>query len=171
MLIVRPLDAEADRTGFDCGESDLNGFLRKTARQHREKGISNTFVITEESSPGTILGYFTLAFIEVSADRLPPAEGKKLPRAAPLPAALLARLAVEKRFQGKGIGSLMVADALKRILTASIESGGVVGLFVDAKDELAVAFYRRFGFIPLTSTPRRLFLPLETLKRALATPL
>ena len=66
MLIIRPLDTH-DLTGFDCGTAALNDFLCKTARQHREKGLSNTFVLLDEESPTIILGFFTLSFLEVDA--------------------------------------------------------------------------------------------------------
>jgi GNAT superfamily N-acetyltransferase len=163
MLIIRPLDATHDRTGFDCGVPALNDFLSKTARQHREKGLSNTFVLLDEESPLTILGFFTLSFLEVDCEAIPTEYSRRLPNSSRLPAAKLARLAVEKRFQCRGYGAILLADAVKRIALTAGESGGIVGFFVDAKDEQAKQFYFRFGFIPLQDTPMTLFLPLKTL--------
>lgn len=168
MLIIRPLDAGHDRKEFDCGVPALNDFLRKTARQHREKGLSNTFVLLEEDSPHIILGFFTLSFLEVDATAIPAVSSRKLPKSSPLPAAKLARLAVDRRCQGKGYGAVLLADAIKRIAKTSSESGGIVGFFVDAKDEQARRFYLRFGFIPLQDASLSLFLPLKTLLRGLA---
>lgn len=167
MLIIRPLDSSHDRKAFDCGVQTLNDFLYKTARQHRDKGLSNTFVLLNDNSPHEILGFFTLSFLEVEAAALPGEHSRRLPKLPRLPAAKLARLAVDKRFQGKGYGNLLMADAVKRIVATINESGGITGLFVDAKDEHARRFYLRFGFIPLQDTPLTLFLPLQTLVKGM----
>lgn len=167
MLIVRPLSTSHDRVGFDCGVDALNDFLRKTARQHREKGLSNTFVLLDEEAQSKILGFFTLSFLEVDVSNLPAEYARRLPKSSRLPAAKLARLAVDKRHQRKGYGAIMLADALKRILTTATESGAIVGFFVDAKDEEAKRFYLRFGFLPLQDAPLSLFLPFATLVNTL----
>ena len=163
MLIFCPLDASHDRKAFDCGVEALNTVLKKTARQHREKGLSNTFVLADEHSPHTILGFFTLSFVEVDAASLPGGFSRRLPKSSRLPAAKLARLAVDTSCQGRGYGALLLADAIKRIVLTTKMSGGVTGFFVDAKDEKARRFYLRFGCIPLEDDPLKLFLPLSTL--------
>ena len=162
MLIICPLDTHK-RTGFDCGTTALNDFLCKTARQHREKGLSNTFVLLDEESPQIILGFFTLSFLEVDASSLPSDQARRLPKSSRLPAAKLARLAVDLRYHGKGYGAILLADAIKRVMATARESGGVVGFFVNAKDDSARQFYLRFKFIPLIDSPLSLFLPLKTL--------
>lgn len=167
MLIIRLLDPSHDRKAFDSGVPTLNDFLYKTARQHRDKGLSNTFVLLDDNSPHEILGFFTLSFLEVGAAALPGEYSRRLPKSSRLPAAKLARLAVDKRWQGKGYGDLLMADAVKRIVATINESGGITGLFVDAKDEHARRFYLRFGFIPLQDTPLTLFLPLQTLVKGM----
>jgi GNAT superfamily N-acetyltransferase len=167
MLIIRPLDSFHDRKSFDCGVPVLNDFLHKTARQHRDKGLSNTFVLLEENTPQEILGFFTLSFLEVDAATLPGKYSHRLPKSSRLPAAKLARLAVDKRCQGKGYGDLLMADAVKRIVATINESGGITGFFVDAKDKHARRFYLRYGFIPLQDVPLTLFLPLQTLLKGL----
>jgi GNAT superfamily N-acetyltransferase len=167
MLIIRPLGATHNRAGFDCGTEALNDFLCKTARQHREKGLSNTFVLLDEEAQQNVLGFFTLSFLEIDVSVLPPDSARRLPKASRLPAAKLARLAVDKCCQGKGYGALLLADAVKRITATAMESGGIVGLFVDAKDEKARQFYLRFNFIPLMDNSLSLFLPLKTLRAGL----
>lgn len=167
MLIVRPLDASHDRKGFDCGEPALNEFLQKTARQHRDKGLSNTFVLSDENTPHKILGFFTLSFLEIDAACFPGKYSRNLPKSSRLPGAKLARLAVDTDSQGNGYGDLLVADAIKRILTTIKESGGLTGFFVDAKNENVKKFYLRFGFISLKDDPLKLFLPLSTLVNGL----
>ena len=164
MLIIRPLGTTHNRTCFDCGTEALNDFLRKTARQHREKGLSNTFVLLDEEDQQNILGFFTLSFLEVDASLLPPDSARRLPKASRLPAAKLARLAVDLRSQGKGYGVILLADAVKRIAATAMEATGIVGLFVDAKDEKARQFYLRFNFITLMDNSLSLFLPLKTLR-------
>lgn len=167
MLIIRPLGATHNRAGFDCGTEALNDFLRKTARQHREKGLSNTFVLLDEEAQQNILGFFTLSFLEVDASLLPQDAARRLPKLSRLPAAKLARLAVDQRSQGKGYGSILLADAVKRIAATAMESGGIIGIFVDAKDEKARQFYLHFDFIPLMDNSLSLFLPLKTLRAGL----
>jgi len=168
MLIIRLLDVSHDRKAFDCGESALNEFLQKTARQHRDKGLSNTFVLSDEQAPQKILGYFTLSFLEINVECLPEKYSRNLPKSSRLPGAKLARLAVDTASQGKGYGELLLADAIKRIVATVEESGGITGFFVDAKNEQVKKFYLRFGFIPLKDDPLKLFLPLSTLARGLA---
>jgi len=167
MLIIRRLDTSHDRDGFDCGVKPLNEYLSKTARQHSEKGLANTFVLLDEAAQHTILGFFTLSFLEVDVTALPSAHAKRLPKNFRLPAAKLARLAVDQRCQGKGYGAVLLADAVKRIVATVSESGGIVGFFVDAKDKQAQQYYLRFGFIPLKDTPLTLFLPLATLMQGI----
>jgi GNAT superfamily N-acetyltransferase len=163
VLIFEPLSPCHDRKSFDCGIQVLNAFLQKTARQHREKGLSNTYVMVDEGSLLKIVGYFTLAFFEVQIEGLPELYSRKLPKSSRLSAAKLARLAVEKRCQGSGYGSLILAEAIKRVVSAARESGAITGFFVDAKDEQAKKFYLQFDFIPLQDDPLKLFLPLKTL--------
>lgn len=167
MLIIRPLDLSHDRKTFDCGVPVLNDFLHKTARQHRDKGLSNTFVMLDNNAPQEILGFFTLSFLEVDTSTLPGKYSHRLPKSSRLPAAKLARLAVDKRCQGKGYGDLLLADAIKKIVATIKESGGITGFFVDAKDENVKQFYILYGFIPLEDTPLTLFLPLQTLLKGL----
>lgn len=168
MLIVRPLDASHDRASYDCGVIALNDFLRTTARQHREKGLSNSFVLLDEDAQHSILGFFTLSFLEVDIASLPREYSRRLPKSSRVPAAKLARLAVDQRHQGKGYGAILLVDAVKRIVATVRESGAIVGFFVDAKDEQAKCFYLRFGFIPLQDAPLSLFLPLATLVKGVA---
>jgi len=157
---IVPLSREHDRSGFDCGVRELDNFLKATARQHGEKGISRTFVLIE-SSP-VILGYFTLTLCEAMASSMPAKYAGKYPRHA-LPAVRLGRLAVSRKEQGKGHGELLLAEAIRR--TALIaEQAGLIGLFVDAKNDSARAFYEHFGFVSLPDKTLQLFLPIETIR-------
>ena len=162
-LKIETLTRDHNRTAFDCGNDELNRYLRNTARQHVEKGISRTFVLVEDSNPSDILGFFTLASCEILVEKMPRKYAKKYPARAP--AAKLARLAVKKNLQRKRLGTQMMVNAIERILRVS-EHLGIVGFFVDAKNKEARSFYGQFGFIALPDNPLELFLPLSTLRKA-----
>lgn len=166
MPVISTLSRNHNRTGFDCGAPELNAFLKATARQHGEKGISRTFVLSEPGKPAVILGYFTLTLCEVRTEHLPERYAQKYP-AHGLPAVRLARLAVARKFQGKGYGGLLLADAIRRTVFIA-EQAGVIGLFVDAKTENARRFYEKYGFTALPDHAAQLFLPLETLRAAMS---
>ena len=160
MMQVLPLTGNHDRQGFDCGRQELNDWLRKVARQHQDKGLSKTFVATGEDAPDRILGYYALTLAELENRHLPEAWRNKLPRR--IPGVRLGRLAVDRRCQGKGLGELLLIDALTRTRRIYTEAGGI-GLFVDAIDEEAAGFYRRFGFAACPDNPLLLFLPAKVM--------
>lgn len=159
---IVPLERSHNRGGFDCGVPELNAFLRATARQHGQKGISRTFVLTDGSP--VILGFFTLTLCELQSEQLPAADARKYPLHG-LPAVRLARLAISRKEQKKGYGELLLTEAVHR--TALIaEQAGVIGLFVDAKNDAARSFYERYGFMTIPDNPLQLFLPIETIRSA-----
>lgn len=118
-------------------------------------------MLAGEGVPKPILGFLTLAATEGAADHLPNTLSRRFP--SRIPAVILARLAVDLRHQGKGYGAALLAEAFIRVAAAS-DQLGIVGLFVDAKDDSAAAFYRKFGFVALVSNPLRLFLPLASIR-------
>ena len=164
MLEVELLDASHDRGGFDCGVEPLNRYLQQIARQHIAKGISKTFVLVDEHAAvlKPVLGFFTISLCHVLGQQVPPKWAKKLPRQ--IPAMRLGRLAVARARQGAGYGKVLLVEALQRVARVADLAGGI-GLFVDAKDEAAAAFYARFGFEPTPSDPLTLFMPMETIAR------
>ena len=164
MLKVELLDATHDRGGFDCGVEALNRYLQQIARQHIAKGISKTFVMVEEhaAAPKPVLGIFTISLCQVLGQQVPAKWSKKLPEQ--IPAMRLGRLAVARTRHGAGYGKALLVEALHRIARVADLAGGI-GLFVDAKDEAAAAFYARFGFEPTPSSPLTLFMPTETIRQ------
>jgi GNAT superfamily N-acetyltransferase len=164
---VELLSQAHDRAGFECGSEPLNTYLKQTARQHTERGISRTFVLVEESAhePKQIAGYFTLNICQLRAEQLPPEVARRLPRE--VAGVKLGRLAIAKDRQRQGLGKLLLIAAMKRFIEV-FDSAGGIGLFVDAKDHAAKAYYERFGFVPLPDNPLLLFLPLQTIREALA---
>jgi GNAT superfamily N-acetyltransferase len=160
---VEPLNKNHDRAAFDCGNEALNTYLQKTARQHAERNLSRTFVLTD-ADPSVIISYATLVSCEVEPAEIPASWAERYPHR--LPAARLARLATDSRFVRRGYGTHLLVDMQWRVAEAG-RNVGFVGLFVDAKtDELAV-WYAAFGFVRLTQRPLTLFMPLETIEAAL----
>ena len=107
-----------------------------------------------------VLGYYTLSTLSIDLSILPEKIAKKLPR-HPIPAALIGRLAVDVSAQGKGIGKMLLANAIKRTLAVSNEIA-IYAMVVDAINEEAVSFYKRYGFSILARDGNRLFLPLNS---------
>lgn len=153
---VLPLAGNHDRQSFDCRRAELNDWLRQVASQHQDKGLSKTFVAILDDEPDRICGYYALTLAELENRHLPDAWRKKLPRR--IPGVRLGRLAVDGQCQGKALGELLLVDALTRAQRIYTEAGGI-GLFVDAIDEWAAGYYRRFGFQQAPDNPLLLFLP------------
>lgn len=151
---IEVLQAHHDRRNFACGDPELNGYLKRFARQHAETKVSRTYVAADGA---TILGYYSLAMSAIRKDHLPPPYQVRFPN-FPLPVARLARLAVDRRFQRRGLGELLLADALSRCLRLS-EEIGMIGVVVDAKHEEARRYYERFEFERFPESPLTLWLP------------
>jgi ribosomal protein S18 acetylase RimI-like enzyme len=163
---IELLTKSHDRDGFDCGSEPLNLFLKQTARQHAERGISRTFVLVDEdvSAPKPIVGFFSLNLCQIKSESLSPDEAKKLPRN--VSGIRLGRLAVAKAYQRQGIGKILLVAAMGKFMEIFNTAGGI-GLFVDAKDQDARRYYEQFGFIALPSNELELFLPVKTIQEAL----
>lgn len=149
---IRNLERSHDVKGFECGNANLNDWLKNTARQHQEKNqASSTHVLVDNQYPDVIVGYYALAIRGlVSKEQLPPNLQKALP--LNVPAITLARLAVSLAEQKKGHGERLLIDAMLKVKTVSKSVGGTF-LFVDAKDAELAQFYSRYGFIALPSDP------------------
>jgi len=160
MLKIELLDKSHNRKKFDCGNAALNNFLQKTTRQYIIKGMSRTFVLINDNKPEEILGFHSLSVCEVEAKKLPEPVTKKYPDQ--VPAVKLARLAVATKHQHRGFGDYLIGNALEKVILIS-ENVGIIGLFVDAKDNYTKEYYEQFGFISLLGDPLILFIPLKTL--------
>ncbi len=118
----------------------------------------------EWEDAGQIAGFYTLSALSVGLGELPAEVSRRLPRYPEVPATLIGRLAVDSRHRGRGYGELLLMDALRRILDSTVDVASVAAV-VDAKDEGAAAFYRRYGFTTFPKRPGRLFLPVATIRR------
>lgn len=155
------LDKSFDRAPFDCGSPELNDFIKAKARQNQAANFNKTFVAIQSGEKAKrVLGFYSLSMGEVDLSSLPEAMQKKLPK-HPVPVARMGRLAVDNSTKGQGLGKLLLVDAMKRVQSASADVG-VYALLVDAKDEAAKAFYKKYGFIELADEPMTLFLPLAS---------
>lgn len=155
-MLVLPLNDKHDRKSFDCGDADLNVWLKQTARQHKAKGVSSTFVMVSDETSVEILGFYAISLAELVNANLPEQYGKRLPHKVPV--FRLGRLATALSHQGKGIGEFMLFDVIDRATRVAGEVGGI-GLVVNAKHS-AVEFYQRYGFEQMADHPQNLFLPL-----------
>lgn len=160
---IAPLNSKVhDRAAFSCGAPELDHYIREHASQDVKRDVARVFVATLAEAL-TVCGYYSLSATSFQRDNLPADQAKRLPR-YPVPAALLGRLAVDDSMKGKGLGAFLLMDALNRILLAT-QTLAVHAVIVDAKDDAAAAFYRKYGFIPFTGEGRRLFLPMATIRR------
>ena len=161
-LVIEPLGSQHERAAFSCGEPALDAYIRRQASQDARRRVAQVFVAVAERS-GEIAGYYTLSAASFEKDDLPAELARRLPH-YPVPAAVIGRLAVDHRNQGRGLGEILLLDATRRVVRAS-NAIGVYAIVVDAKNERARAFYERYGFRSFPSTSRRLFLPLQTFER------
>jgi len=150
------------RQAFDCGVDSLNVFLRAHAGQNARKDISRTYVAAPEDSD-EVVGYYTISSGSVDFDYLPEVLSKRLPK-YPVPTAHLGRLAVDIRFQGRGLGGILLVDALQRIRGLA-DQIGIHAVAVHALDDRATSFYIAHGFIPLLDDAHHLFLPMATIRQ------
>lgn len=152
-LQIELLHKSHDRNRFDCGEISLNEWLQRMALQQQAKNYARTRVIVDSDELVRILGYYALLPAQIDTSHVPP--GRKLPKR--LPCLLLGRLAVDQAAQGRRIGELLLVDAIERTYRSIGEIGGA-GLYANALNDRAKAFYVRYGFQPLQDDPKRLFL-------------
>ncbi len=155
-----------DRADFRCGKPSLDNFLKSQALQHKKAGTSTTLVLpaTEEGDEGksSIIAFFAVSFTSIERSTLPAKMQKALPH-YPIPAFLIAQLAVDKRKAGEGYGAITLVNAI-RYLCAVNESLPAVAIIVDCLDDDAQRFYAHFGFEYLCEVNgrQRLFLPIKT---------
>jgi GNAT superfamily N-acetyltransferase len=164
---IEPL-GKHDRAAFSCGVGALDDWFRVRAGQDEKRNVARVFVAIDDQRG--IVGFYSLSSFTLALTDLPPEHAKRLPHHALIPAALIGRLARDERVRGEGIGDLLLADAIRRIIGAA-RSIAVFAIVVDAIDEKAAAFYRNFGFVPFPNRPQRLFMPAseaaEAVSRAL----
>ena len=163
---VESLSKQHDRLGFDCGVKELNDFLKRYASQNQKKHISKTFVAVSDENTNDlpkkeVLGFYTLSTGEMDHSLLP--SDVRHPK-YPVSIARLARLAVDLKQQGNGVGGRLLYDALNKIKAASA-AVGIFAVVVDAKDVGAKKFYEHYHFVPLEDSELTLFLPMAVIDK------
>jgi len=154
-----------DRGGFSCGEPSLDDYLQKQAAQDATRNAAVVYVLVDPRQPSTILGYFTLSSAGVRLDSLPQDARKGLAPYPEVPALLIGRLAVSTAHQGSGLGGELLGRALEECGRVAQRAASSF-VIVDALNEQAARFYRRYGFGNLDSAGERLYITMRTLRQA-----
>lgn len=163
---IEPADAKA---GFSCGDHALDDFFARHAVRNDKAGVGRAYVLRRDASDDvalpTVLGFYTLSMASAESSQVAKVLEQKLPK-YPMPVALIGRLAVDRRAQGRRLGEKLLLDALRRVVDASAIVG-CTGVIVDAKDEGAARFYAKYDFVAVTEGwPQRMFLPIGTARAA-----
>tara|TARA_R110001606_G_scaffold399292_1_gene583836 strand:- start:32584 stop:33093 length:510 start_codon:yes stop_codon:yes gene_type:complete len=158
---IVPLNTSHHKSEFKCGQSLLDNYLIKQAKQDVKRKLSVCFVLAD--SEDVVLGFYTLSSTSISQKFIPEEIRKRLPpNYRDLPATLLGRLAVDKKMAGRGFGELLLVDALKKSFETASSSIGSLAVIVDPIDDNAVHFYQKYGFILLPDSGK-MFLPMATI--------
>jgi predicted N-acetyltransferase YhbS len=147
----RPLAAEDDRQGFDCGRESLNQWFRRNAWRNQQTDVSRVSVICDGES-GAIAGYISLSAASIERAHLPKSSQRNRPD--PVPALLLGQLAVDLRYQGRGVAASLMFFALTTAVRVAQEIGCACVLTHPLDDDVR-AFYTKFGFENLPFDPDR----------------
>ena len=160
---IEKLRSDHPLESFDSGRVELNRYLQRFAWQNQQAGAAQTYV----GLVGEVLvGYYSLAVGHVMLEDAPDRLKKGLAK-HPIPIMLLARLAVDRHWQGQGVGSALLRDAMQRTLQAA-DIAGIRAFAVHAKDDVARRFYEHFDFIPSPTDPLHLFVLLKDVRRIIA---
>lgn len=147
---------------FDCAKPALNDWLLRHARQAQASGSAKTFVVADDDR---VAGYFSLTVGQIDTLEAP-ARIRKGMGQYPLPVVILARLAVSKPYQGRGLGFGLLQDAIRRTMLIA-EQAGIRAMLTHPIDEKAASFYTRFGFIASPLREQQLLLLLKDAKKVL----
>ena len=143
-MLIEPISKNHDRKRFDCGDEEVTRFLQQQALQDQEKDLSRTMVLLDEQVDSTqIMGYHTLLMAQVKQEEIPE-DRPRIKR--PIPVILLGQLGIDREFQARGYGELMLMDAQARVDEISSKTG-VRALMLDARNEKLARWYERYDFI------------------------
>ena len=160
--MIELLNKKHNRKEFDCGKELLNNYLKNQAGQDVKRKLSACFVLVDNET-NSIQGFYTLSNYSIPLSNFSEQIRKKLPSSYySIPTTLLGRLAIDKNYQGKGIGKILLIDALKRCYDISTEIGSF-GIVVDPIDDEAKNFYGKYDFIELPDS-KKMFIATKTLK-------
>jgi ribosomal protein S18 acetylase RimI-like enzyme len=161
---IQPLSDVHDHGQFSCGKPPLDDYIRKFAAQNQQLGYGRTYVAIRAGT-NRVEGYYTISMSSVAFKELPPALARRS-RRYPMPAAHLARLAVDESCQRQGLGEILLMSSIERMIAAS-EIVAARAIDVWAIDDEAKAWYERYGFVAFRDSPQHLFLPMDTARKLL----
>ncbi len=167
LLPPEPLADHHDISDFHSGEASLDDWLKRRARANQVSGASRTYVVCQDlaSNDKCVIGYYALASGVVTVESAPGRFRRNMPN--PIPVAVLARLAVDRDWHGRGIGRALFRDAARRVAQAA-DAIGIRGIVVQAISEEAKNFYLALGFDASPSDPMMLMVTLSDVRAALA---
>lgn len=170
---ITPLDPrQHDRESFACGIPRLDNFLKRSARKQQAGNFTRVWVATW-AGQSEIAGYYALNAHRFEADSLPSELTRNAPSHGGIPAVYLSMIAVDQHHQGKGLGKILLADALKRTVAVADQVGlkaVILDVIEDGGAEITskrTKFYIASGFAPLPDQPRRMIISIETIRRAM----
>ncbi|WP_417760268.1 GNAT family N-acetyltransferase [Shewanella sp.] len=153
-----------DRNRFNCGIDALNNYFKVMASQQAKKDNTRTFVLEDDTDNSAVIGFYTLTMTPIDLNTLPSKLQKK--HQASMSGGLIARLAVDNRYQGRGFGEWLLIDALRKLLAAS-DTVAFPIVIVDAKDG-AAHFYEKYGFTAFQDTENKLFITIADVRASLS---
>ena len=156
---IEKLTGNHELSSFDCGKPSLDDWLKRFALTNQRSDSARTYVAHRA---GKVVGYYSLSAGSVRKEESPSRIAKGLAN-HPIGVILLARLAVDRSHQGTGLGKALLMDALARALEAS-DAIGARAILVHAIDDVAVVFYKRFGFVPSPIEPKQRMLVMKDLR-------
>lgn len=156
------LTREHDRSNFGCGKPSLNQYIKKYALVNQQNESSRTYVATRD---GRVAGYYTLTYGSISHEDATPQIKAEMPQ-YPIPVMLLARLAVDQKEAGRGLGKGLLKDAMLRTIQAA-DIGGLRAMLTHAIDEDAKQFYQKYGFEESPIQPLTLMLGIKDIRASL----
>lgn len=159
-MVIEPLCSTHDRTHFDCGEESLNRFLCEQATQYEKKRLGRTYVAVPDGS-SRVVGYYTLSMYSVEPGAIPESG---LPTKLYTPVVLLGMIGVDKEYQGSGMGTRLLYDALRRARDAA-KIVGARAVVLDALTDKAKAFYIKHGFQVLTDGDYHMYIGMKTIDK------
>lgn len=158
------LTPDHDTSEFSSGNESLDSWLDRIALQAGFSQTSRTFVVCDSADAKKVIGYYSIASASLATadalDRIKAGSGR-----TPIPSVILARLAVDKNWQGEGLGAFLVSDAVKRIIRLQNELG-IRAILVQAIDDQAKSFYEKLGFKSAKFNPRLMMALLKDLKKS-----
>jgi len=156
-MFFTKLSASYDRSSFDCGNMELNTFLKEYATSFVKRKLCQVHVLVDNNA---VIGFYTISPFTLDVRNFPEKIARKYPKSMPFPCWLLGKLALDKKYQGQKLGEKLLMAACEHAARLSNDDAGGFCIIVDAKDQNAKDFYLKYGFIAFKDDPLRLYLPL-----------